>query len=284
MTSLVDNQMELDQTFAITFHKFPQLPPELRVMIWRFVSKTPRTLTLDWAIKKRGAPMVIEHFAKTVPAVLHISHESRSTAARHYEFYYSSRLNIKPLYINFNVDTLMIGDWEALDLFYAGLKDGQNSWPADLLELESKVKLLTFAGPQLSPRFENLQWILWRFSNLRELVLLERQPDVQNNGGFWSRRRWDFHLRELDRAIKHLASKNEEFEVRYMTEEESWAMRTSEEAKNQKALEERERKEREATNAARKALAERVRSQSRTTDLPNTTLLLQQPRDRFRVS
>jgi len=91
-----------------------------------------------------------------------------------------------------------------------------------------------------------------------------------------------------------------------MTEEESWAMRTSEEvsftlpfvdvdtlgirltdgqqAKNQKALEERERKEREATNAARKALAERVRSQSRTTDLPNTTLLLQQPRDRFRVS
>jgi len=191
----VDDQMELDQTFATNFHKFRKLPPELRVMIWRFISKTSRTITLDWAIKKRGAPMVIEHFAKTVPAVLHVSHESRSTAARHYEFYYNCRLNIKPLYINFNVDILMIGDWEALELFYAGLKEGQSSWPADLLELESKVKLLAFAGPQLSPVLRIFSgfcgasttcksWCFWK-DNLTSKIMVVSGVDV--DGTFISR-------------------------------------------------------------------------------------------------
>ena len=54
------------------------------------------------------------------------------------------------------------------------------------MELESKVKFLAFGGQQFSPRFENYQWVLWRFNNLWELTLLERRPDVQNNGGFWS--------------------------------------------------------------------------------------------------
>jgi len=57
---------------------------------------------------------------------------------------------------------------------------------------------------------------------------MERRPDVQDNGGFWSSRRWDLHLRELDRAFKYLAGKNEEFKVRYITEDECWAMREEE--------------------------------------------------------
>ncbi|KAE9369822.1 hypothetical protein N431DRAFT_443445 [Stipitochalara longipes BDJ] len=225
----VADPMGVVETLEATFHKFVQFPPEIRLMIWCFIAITPRNITFDWAIKKKGAPMVIEHTAKTVPAILYISHEARNTAFQQYEVYASSRLSIKPFYINFDVDTLMFGDWEAVQLFYAGLQEDQSSWPADLLVLEAKIKFLAFGGQQLSPCFENHLWVLWRFSNLKELMLVERKPGVQNNGGFWSRRRWDLHLRELDRAIKHLTSKNEGSKVHHITDEESWAMRVVEE-------------------------------------------------------
>jgi hypothetical protein len=58
--------------------------------------------------------MVIQHTTKTVPAVLHVSHEAQKIAPRHYEFYFSLRLNINPFSINFDADTSMFGDWEGV--------------------------------------------------------------------------------------------------------------------------------------------------------------------------
>jgi hypothetical protein len=60
------------------------------------------------------------------------------------------------------------------------------------------------------------------------LALMERRPGVHNHGGFWSSRRWDLRLHELNRAFKHFAGEREGFKVRYMTEDKCWAIRAEE--------------------------------------------------------
>jgi hypothetical protein len=168
-----------------TFHPFPKLPFELRTKIWVFAAHEQRTITVqeDGIWTGYGDDFIfttrhVKHNAHSVPAILHTSYEARSAALRHYELYVSPRFKKKGFFINFASDTLVIQSLGALLSMYDGLQETQTSWPADVLELEQKLKFLGVrmrTGDLYRPR--ELLWILRRFWRLEELLISAPSED-----------------------------------------------------------------------------------------------------------
>jgi hypothetical protein len=134
-----------------TFHPFFRLPLELRRKIWAFAANEQRTIKIQedyiWTVYGDDFLLTarkVKHNAHIVLAILHTSSEARSTAGRHYELYISPRFKNRGFYINFASDTLAIQSWTALSSLHDGLQENQTSWPADILELEQKLKFLGF--------------------------------------------------------------------------------------------------------------------------------------------
>ena len=178
--------------------------------------------------KEGGRAAIYTSSTKTVPAVLHVSHEAQKIALRHYLFYFSLRLNINPFSINFDADTSMFGDW----------RECNSSTPV-YKRVKVPGQLTSWSGKQRSN-----SWLLEDSSYLPAsritsgfcgasticggLALMERRPGVHNHGGFWTSRRWDLCLHELDRAFKHFTGEREGCKVRYITEDKCWAIRAEE--------------------------------------------------------
>lgn len=83
------------------FACFPLLPPELRVVIWKFASHEIRELDVTL---KRDADYNPTHFASTrpPPAILHTSHEAREEGLKYYKLAFD--LDSAPPRIYFNID------------------------------------------------------------------------------------------------------------------------------------------------------------------------------------
>src|ERR1700684_3858409 len=143
-----------------TFHKFPKRPPELRLMIWRLIANTPRTISISCTYLSFPERYIItngmytrnpdyhitgvKHNARTVPAILSVSQEARFIGLEHYDFFFSPAfLGQLGFYINYAVDTLLIWEDDVIDFFFAGLDASYaSSLPDEILELEKKLKFL----------------------------------------------------------------------------------------------------------------------------------------------
>ena len=98
-----------------SFRAFPKLPMELRLMIWKLALRPGRTLKFNRHIQPRRArelwrtwPPLRDEISVDGPfptALLQVNHESRQEALRCY-VWFSGPWNGKPLFINFDEDTL----------------------------------------------------------------------------------------------------------------------------------------------------------------------------------
>lgn len=72
-----------------TFHLFPLLPPELRLMVWGFALEGRDICLTDWMIQQteHGPPsdVVRRDHDIMVPSILHVNAEARTFALKHYE-------------------------------------------------------------------------------------------------------------------------------------------------------------------------------------------------------
>ncbi|KAI1131219.1 hypothetical protein F5Y10DRAFT_79718 [Nemania abortiva] len=132
LLNIIDETME--QTSALltklqgasTFTRFRDLPPEIRIKVWQFampeartvVIKSPRTQSKDTPTSLDG---VLAQTLDTdsswqsttqIPALLHVNSEARYEALKHYSLSLGFG-NAQPrVYIDFDRDTLFLGDTE----------------------------------------------------------------------------------------------------------------------------------------------------------------------------
>jgi hypothetical protein len=167
---------------ASKFHRFPQLPTELRLAIWKIAIKMPRRIILrpfgDWSNPDQRATGVVKHNAYTVPSVLHACHEARTLALEHYTLYSSRRFHGSQsggLYINYFVDTIQLQEVYAMLSLYAGVHEHQaQEWQLlDILELERKVKFLAVDENFMDGNFRGCWWIVSRFFRAEEVLIGE---------------------------------------------------------------------------------------------------------------
>ncbi|CAG8980770.1 hypothetical protein HYALB_00012870 [Hymenoscyphus albidus] len=98
------------------FHKFRDLPPELRTLIWEFAVAVPRNVLpyINWKeADKRGWKDLYMRSANPVPALFHACYECRDIATKKYESI-SPTWKRRRIYFNYNVDTLYINHVNSL--------------------------------------------------------------------------------------------------------------------------------------------------------------------------
>ncbi|KAL0940892.1 uncharacterized protein CTRU02_203655 [Colletotrichum truncatum] len=201
------------------FHRFPDLPPEIRLKIWSYLivprvvtaccfERDPRLPSRREAFKKRsggassrgddeeeeGSGMV---FNPTCPVILRVCHESRALGLEHYELSFgwkiSALLSDTPIarppraWFNFRLDALyLVGELEAYDQY------GFNSPMVYFLRREDtkRVKHVACAFEELHyPEQESDQIFgcLWhvvdRFSGARRLLLAVTPRDEEGMQG-----------------------------------------------------------------------------------------------------
>lgn len=80
---------------ATEFTLFPDLPPELRLMIWNHARPEPRVLRAMYSEKR---PFSVQgyryaHFGAKVPSLLHVNKEARDVALRWYKISFKIRMD-----------------------------------------------------------------------------------------------------------------------------------------------------------------------------------------------
>jgi hypothetical protein len=91
LRSLLSTLPKLDVTncyFLQTFTVFPELPPELRLKIWRVAAFHPRAFDFDYPHSNPKERVRLYNDLKDrlrrVPSALQVNHESRTEALMHY--------------------------------------------------------------------------------------------------------------------------------------------------------------------------------------------------------
>lgn len=161
------------------FQLFPFLPIEMRLKIWKLSIPGPRILKIEnsgfWNPKVHGVPfpsyLAVQIEGYSAPGMLSACYESRQVALKVYELAFGARLYGKPVWFDFQNDSLYFVDRLALYSFYGGwgndaVKDGP--CPADVVDFESKLKKVIVGG--------SIYWVhalqtLERLSGLESLIL-----------------------------------------------------------------------------------------------------------------
>ncbi|KAH6673576.1 hypothetical protein B0J14DRAFT_51354 [Halenospora varia] len=84
-----------------TFHLFPSLPSELRLLIWFHFANVPRTFTI---LRSNEDGRSKEYFCTPAPTVLHVNRESRAFGLMIFERTYLWGEYPKYDYVNWAVD------------------------------------------------------------------------------------------------------------------------------------------------------------------------------------
>jgi hypothetical protein len=67
------------------FKLFPDLPPEIRIIVWQFASQEIRIITIKNSSQTtREEDLKATHDAKTIPSVLHTCQDSRAISQTYY--------------------------------------------------------------------------------------------------------------------------------------------------------------------------------------------------------
>jgi hypothetical protein len=98
------------------FTLFPDLPLELRLKIWSFITPGPRIVSIKYkglsfySIGKGFSAAAGWRSPDPVPIVLHICRESRTEALKSYQLAFGSYLHPGRIYFDFSKDTLRFGN------------------------------------------------------------------------------------------------------------------------------------------------------------------------------
>lgn len=117
-----------------TFTLFPELPSELRLKIWRFCVPGPRTVGVQYKMKrdyfdgKRKFNFLGWRSSDPIPVILQICHESRSEALKSCRPAFGSFFHQPSIYIDFEIDAVHFVN-ERLD----PPDSWENSEPSDYL-------------------------------------------------------------------------------------------------------------------------------------------------------
>jgi hypothetical protein len=132
-------------------------------MIWEYSLPGPRTITImrkDVHWKQVLKRMAAEGYAEpvtgavaitTVPAILHVSFEAREYAQKYYKLSFGDFLIYKPVYFNFNIDTLYFDGPGAAQAFLGELRVEVRYQNVDELQHKnlnelSQIKYLGYYG------------------------------------------------------------------------------------------------------------------------------------------
>ncbi|KAL2073047.1 hypothetical protein VTL71DRAFT_10371 [Oculimacula yallundae] len=135
MSSVAPNSAHLDRLInppapLLEFHKFPELPGELRTAIWDLVKCEPRNIrvvidgVIDGMISRkkgvlrRGDKKYTLKGVCSVPPMLQVCSESRCNALRRYSLVFETRFCGRPVYINWNQDSIYFVSPKAIDAFF----------------------------------------------------------------------------------------------------------------------------------------------------------------------
>jgi hypothetical protein len=174
----------VESTPVLVFTKFHKLPPELRILIWRFATNHQRTITIRdvGGSGPQRTGRFATHNAREVPGVLLANSEARATALKYYALQFGPQFNGNPIYFNYNADGLCFPNFNDLDAFYGLLSRGLFSLvtrPAELhatpvhLELEDNLKRLMIGSSNIYMR----DWLLERFWHVDEVYIeIPRTP------------------------------------------------------------------------------------------------------------
>ncbi len=123
---------------------FPKLPVELRDMIWKFPLPEPRIVEISGS---RSRPINL-----SVPVILQVNQEARRLAKKHYSLELKNLRKQGQVYVDFNVDTLLIKDRKSMAKFYDVEAHWERPRPwelrsADVMKtLEDEVQHLALGG------------------------------------------------------------------------------------------------------------------------------------------
>jgi hypothetical protein len=94
-----------------TFTFFPELPAEIRLVVWRYALAVQRIFVIKrdrhWKFGTKIKPFIVKH-PLPAPALLHVNLESRCLAEKAYQQPAFNCLTNAPRFFNFEVDALHI--------------------------------------------------------------------------------------------------------------------------------------------------------------------------------
>lgn len=156
------------------FHKFPQLPAELRHMIWRQVHVRPRIIIVDYREFADGKFQISLRQNQPPPPLFGTTTESRAIAKPYYyhlkAYYYSHETSV---YVNFAIDLVVLNP----DKWQPGIQDSPIPTPLHAVLTSRCVNLALciesrIPQPFLQRYYEPLQV----FSALKSVLLYMNFP------------------------------------------------------------------------------------------------------------
>lgn len=163
-----------------TFHKFVDLPKELRLQIWE-AALIPRVHELHPCAKLYNERMTFRSNSSQTPAIFHTNRESRAVALKNYELMSydpprSIGKGILRFYFSPELDTLFLNSLMGLFIMFMLLEDEEyyvgvgvmKGWQKVAFDAERAqlISLLSgIAGNAPQPRFKAV------FPNLKELII-----------------------------------------------------------------------------------------------------------------
>ncbi|KAI1169292.1 hypothetical protein F5B18DRAFT_17260 [Nemania serpens] len=164
-----------------SFTKFMELPPELRIKIWQFAMPEARTVvikspharpehlptSLDEVLSQTPDTEWAWQSTTQIPALLHVNNEARYEALKHYSLSLSIGKAQPRVYIDFDRDTLFLGDAE--------LKPECSQLWAETKDL-SKVRRLAVV-PESAWRA--LRWLKVDVNSLQKLIFVHGSEKIK---------------------------------------------------------------------------------------------------------
>ena len=152
-------------TIEPKFERFPKLPPELRIKIWKLVPE-PRIVMVRF---DRDGRKHRHKFAASFPVILHACRESGREGLKMYQRAFDSKRALNGVYFNFKKNTLCPDFWayhSQLDFFVKKLR------PSDLDQVESIVETtaILFCVQISKTQRSDLYGILWSYPQLYEYL------------------------------------------------------------------------------------------------------------------
>jgi len=145
---------------AQCFPRFPELPTEIRLKIWKYCLPAPRALEVDY-----GECSDFLHCKYPPPIALQICRESRAEALKHYELAFDNRPNASRIYFDFSRDGL---HFKYVDIF--------SSFPPDEVPraIGHDLARVRFMSCRLPESCTSMPYLpeLREFKALQEIILL----------------------------------------------------------------------------------------------------------------
>jgi hypothetical protein len=161
-----------------TFHLFPNLPIEIRWMIW-YLSLEPRIVEI--LLRSSGA--IYSNAA--LPTAFRVSKDSRAAVLLYYPLHFALGFQPAATHINFKLDTIYLHRSDEEDFFFSFFRSLTKKEKTDMkyLAVEESFRYADDIQDDGSTTFESLQEGVKLITGLKELGIVE---DLQFMFDHWS--------------------------------------------------------------------------------------------------